>query len=162
MTKELQAQLIQETDLSKYQVNNATANALVDYFTSHDDKLLKEEALRQAEESRKIVDSMQSDYETIKKQFEEIAFAIKEISETQDEFGALTDERAKNALTLFASLLRIIKKMQVDDADAVGSTSYILYAYLGGQARQQVLLADKAETPKRLEKAITRLYGGRE
>lgn len=62
---------------------------------------------------------------------------VKAFRESGEKFGTITDERARNALALFAQILSIAKGAGADAEDAVTNAGYAVYAYLGGQAKRE-------------------------
>ena len=84
----------------------------------------------------------------------EISDVVLRIKEAADENGGLTDERAKNALALYASLIDVGGK--VNEEVALESAGYIVYAYLGGQAARNIQYSE--ESAKAYKKREQKLY----
>ena len=59
------------------------------------------------------------------------------IQKAQTEYGAITENKAKNTLALYASILALNEKIHVNPDKSAESAGYILYAYLGGQAKRE-------------------------
>ena len=60
------------------------------------------------------------------------------ITEAQREHGAITDEKAKNVVALYAALIGMSEKAGADATEAVRNAGYVLYAYLGGEAKREI------------------------
>ena len=60
------------------------------------------------------------------------------ITEAQREHGAITDEKARNVVALYAALIGMSEKAGADATEAVRNAGYMLYAYLGGQAKREI------------------------
>jgi len=60
------------------------------------------------------------------------------ITEAQREHGAITDEKARNVVVLYAALIGMSEKAGADATEAVRNGGYVLYAYLGGQAKREI------------------------
>lgn len=137
MTDDLKERLI-AAGLTKQQASSATAETLVRLFMSEDGKMLIHEAKQQVSEMRNLVISLHHDYRTILEKMNDVSGTILSITEAQNEYGAITDEKAKNVVALYAALLSMNEKAGADGTDAVRNASYVVYAYLGGQAKRQV------------------------
>lgn len=84
---------------------------------------------------------------------EEVAGTLQALTEAQEEYGAVTEEKAKNAVALYAALISVAQKAGADGEDAVQNAGYILYAYLGGQAARNINSGDNGDRSNRI-------YGG--
>jgi hypothetical protein len=60
------------------------------------------------------------------------------ITEAQREHGAITDEKARNVVALYAALIGMSEKAGADATEAVRNAGYVLYAYLGGEAKREI------------------------
>lgn len=97
-------------------------------------QIVREEVQRLARVNDEMVKEMKS-----------VSSVIKDVSDAQKDYGTVTDERAKNALALYCSIVSASCALKKDnnpfrDAldfnEIVKSAGYITYAYLGGQARR--------------------------
>jgi 3-phosphoglycerate kinase len=59
--------------------------------------------------------------------------------------GVITDEKARNVVALYAALLTMGEKAGADAEDAVRNAGYVVYAYLGGQARRDITYTQEFE-----------------
>ena len=114
--------------VEKQRARSATTEAVVNALMQTDGKLLIQEAKNQVKEMRELVLEA-------REQYSEISDVTREIAETQKKFGNITDEKAQNALALYAALIAINERIGAKSTDSVTACSYIAYAYLGGQAR---------------------------
>lgn len=137
MTPELIDQL-RAAGLSKQQATSVTAETLVNLFMKDDGKLLMKEAQRQVSEMQSIVQALKSEYNDLIQKMSEVSDTILSISEAQDEHGIISDEKARNVVALYAALLSMNEKAGADPADSVRNAGYVVYAYLGGQAKREI------------------------
>ncbi len=145
MTEDLKERLI-AAGLTKQQASSATAETLVRLFMSDDGKALIHEAHKQVSEMQKLVIRLHHDYNAIIDKMNTVSDNILSITAAQDEYGTITDEKAKNVVALYAALLKMNEKAGADGADAVRNASYVVYAYLGGQAKRQITYADNQQS----------------
>lgn len=137
MTAELIRQLM-EAGLTKQQATSVTAETLTNLYMSEDGKILIAEAKRQVAEMEKMIRTLRLDYEYLKKQIESIAGTLSAITKAQEEYGSVSDDRAKDVIALYAALLHMNEKAGADPSKSVENASYTIYAYLGGQARRDI------------------------
>ena len=141
MTDELVRRLM-AAGLTKQQANSVTAETLVNLFMNDDGKTLIAEARRQVAEMSKTVRLLTKDYEELKAKIDSIAGTLTTINEAQEQYGSVTDEKAKNIIALYAALLSMNRKAGSSGPDSVINAGYILYAYLGGQAKREISYND--------------------
>ena len=144
MTDDLKERLM-AAGLTKQQASSATAETLVRLFMSDDGKILIREARQQVSEMRELVLSLRHDYNSVIEKMNAVSATILSITEAQSEYGAITDEKAKNVVALYAALLSMNAKAGADGSDAVRNASYVVYAYLGGQAKRQITYMDNQQ-----------------
>ena len=141
MTDDLKERLI-AAGLTKQQATSATAETLVRLFMNDDSKILIHEAKQQVTEMRELVSHLQQDYYSLLEKMESVSDTILSITEAQNEYGTITDNKAKTVLALYAALLSMNEKAGAEGAEAVRNASYVVYAYLGGQAKRQITYTD--------------------
>ena len=144
MTDDLKERLM-AAGLTKQQASSATAETLVRLFMNDDGKILIHEARQQVSEMRELVLSLRHDYNSVMEKMNAVSATILSITEAQSEYGAITDEKAKNVVALYAALLSMNEKAGADGSDAVRNASYVVYAYLGGQAKRQITYMDNQQ-----------------
>ena len=137
ITDDLIKQLI-AAGLTKHQASSATTETLVQLFMNEDGKILIKEAQRQVSEMQKLVASLRTEYDELKQRISDISDSLLAITEAQKEHGEVTEDRAKNLVALYGTLISINEHTGADPADAVKNASYIVYAYLGGQAKREI------------------------
>ena len=145
MTDDLKERLL-AAGLTKQQASSATAETLVRLFMNDDGKILIHEARQQVSEMRELVLSLRHDYNSVMEKMNAVSATILSITEAQSEYGAITDEKAKNVVALYAALLSMNEKAGADGSDAVRNASYVVYAYLGGQAKRQITYMDNQQS----------------
>ena len=145
MTDDLKERLI-AAGLTKQQASSATAETLVRLFMSDDGKILIHEARQQVSEMRELVLSLRHDYNSVIEKMNAVSATILSITEAQSEYGTITDAKAKNVVALYAALLSMNEKAGADGSDAVRNASYVVYAYLGGQAKRQITYMDNQQS----------------
>lgn len=144
MTEDLKERLL-AAGLTKQQASSATAETLVRLFMNDDGKILIHEARQQVSEMRELVLSLRHDYNSVLEKMSTVSATILSITEAQSEYGTITDEKAKNVVALYAALLSMNEKAGADGSDAVRNASYVVYAYLGGQAKRQITYMDNQQ-----------------
>lgn len=117
--------------LTKQQAESKTAEVCAKVFMPEGAKVLLDEASR-------AVDRMYQELHKVENRYDELSDTILEIQKAQEEYGVLTDEKAKNALALYGSIMALNQKIHVDPNKSAESAGYILYAYLGGQAKRDI------------------------
>lgn len=138
LTEETKNQLM-AAGLSKQQVNSQTTEALFNIFMNEDEKILIQEARRKVNEMTVLVSSLRSEYHELKKEIETVAGTWLDIAKAQEEHGALTDERAKNAVSLYASILKMNERTGAEGKYSVKAASYAIYSYLSQQGNHDIL-----------------------
>ena len=137
MTDDLIRQLM-ASGLSKQQASSVTAETLVRLFMKEDGKILIAEAQRQVSEMQALVDRLQAEYNELMQKISSISDTLLAITEAQKEHGEVTDEKAKNVVALYGALLAMNEHAGGDANDSVRNTGYVVYAYLGGQAKREI------------------------
>lgn len=137
MTEDLIRRLM-AAGLTKQQASSVTAETLINLFMPDDGKKLINEAQRQVEEMQSLVSSLRADYTAIKQKMDTVSETIIAINEAQNDHGSISDDGAKNVVALYAALLNMNEKAGATPTDAVQSASYVVYAYLGGQAKREI------------------------
>ena len=110
----------------------------LDETMPEDGKVLIQEAKGQVEEMRQILNSMRRDYYELVQKMKEVSDTITAIVEAQEKYGTVGDEKAKNVIALYGALLEMNEKAGALGSDSVRNAGYVLYAYLGGQAKRDV------------------------
>ncbi len=144
MTEELKERLM-AAGLTKQQASSATAETLVRLFMDDDSKILIREAQQQVSEMRELVRKLHHDYNSIIEKMNSVSDTLLSITEAQNEYGVITDDKAKNLVALYAALLSMNEKSGSDGSEAVRNASYVVYAYLGGQAKRQITYTDNRQ-----------------
>ena len=146
LTPEVISYLI-ERGVDKTAASSAAAKKIVDALMDEGQKVVIEEAEAQVLAMRKIVSDCKSEYLRVQKCIEDIDQFTKDVRAAQDEHGELTDERAKNAVTMYAALMKMnsaayadarnnCRSTEINPNQIVKAASYCVYAFLGGQARR--------------------------
>jgi len=136
MTDDLIRRLI-AAGLSKQQASSVTAETLVNLFMPEDGKILLREARLQVEDMKRTVSSLRLEYEDLKARINQISETILAVVEVQKNFGDISDEKARNVIALYAALLGMNQRAGAPGTDAVKNAGYVMYAYLGGQAKRE-------------------------
>lgn len=137
MTSELMRRLM-AAGLTKQQASSVTAETLVNLFMQDDGKILIKEAQLQVSEMQKTVSDLKAEYKDLQQKIHSISETLLSVVEAQNEHGVVTDEKAKNVVALYAALLAMNENAGADPNDSVKNAGYILYAYLGGQAKREI------------------------
>ena len=137
MTDELIRQLI-AAGLTKQQATSVTAETLTNLYMNEDGKMLIAEAKRQVQEMGSLVRELKRDYEMLKLKISDLSQALLAVADAQDEYGSVSDERAKDVIALYGALLSMNERTGADASKSIENAGYILYAYLGGQAKRDI------------------------
>ncbi len=137
MTDDLIRRLI-AAGLTKQQASSATAETLVRLFMPEDGKMLIREAKQQVTEMQAIVASLRKEYDDLTVKIKQLSDNVLAAIEAQKEFGSITDEKARNSIALYSALLGMNQRAGADGTEAVRNAGYVMYAYLGGQARRDI------------------------
>ena len=137
MTDDLIRQLM-ASGLSKQQASSVTAETLVRLFMKEDGKILIAEAQRQVSEMQTLVNRLHAEYNELMHKISSVSDTLLAITEAQKEHGEITDEKAKNVVALYGALLTMNEHAGGDANDSVRNTGYVVYAYLGGQAKREI------------------------
>ena len=137
MTDDLIKQLM-AAGLNKQQATSATAETLVRLFMNEDGKVLIKEAQRQVSEMQSLVNGLRAEYKELLQKISAVSDTLLAITEAQKEHGEITDDRAKNVVALYGALLSMNERAGADAADSVHNAGYVVYAYLGGQAKREI------------------------
>ena len=137
MTDDLIRRLI-AAGLTKQQASSTTAETLVRLFMPEDGKMLIREAKQQLAETQATVEALRKEYDDLSAKIKQISDNVLAAIDAQKEFGSITDEKARNAIALYSALLGMNQRAGADGMEAVRNAGYIMYAYLGGQARRDI------------------------
>ena len=137
MTDDLIRRLI-SAGLTKQQASSTTAETLVRLFMPEDGKMLIREAKQQVAEMQATVEALRKEYDDLSAKIKQISDNVLAAIDAQKEFGSITDEKARNAIALYSALLGMNQRAGADGMEAVRNAGYIMYAYLGGQARRDI------------------------
>ena len=99
MTEELIRQLI-AAGLTKQQASSVTAETLTQLYMKDDGKILIAEAKRQVQEMRVLLNNLKHDYHELKKEMKKVSDTLLALTEAQDNYGEVTEEKAKNVVAL--------------------------------------------------------------
>lgn len=142
MTKELIDRLM-AAGLTKTQAKSVTAETVTNVLMSEDGKLLLREASQRVIEMQELVIALKRDYDKLKGEMEQVSKTILGVSEAQAEFGSVSSERAKEVLALYGALLTVTGKAGCSGETSAQNAGYILYAFLGGQAKREINTCSK-------------------
>ena len=144
MTDDLIRRLI-AAGLTKQQASSTTAETLVRLFMPEDGKMLIREAKQQVAEMQATVEALRKEYDDLSAKIKQMSDNVLAAIDAQKEFGSITDEKARNAVALYSALLGMNQRAGADGAEAVRNAGYVMYAYLGGQARRDITYTREIE-----------------
>lgn len=144
MTEDLIRRLI-AAGLTKQQASSTTAETLVRLFMPEDGKMLIREAKKQVTEMQVTVAALRSEYNDLTGKIKQLSDNVLAAIEAQKEFGSITDEKARNSIALYSALLGMNQRAGADGTEAVRNAGYVMYAYLGGQARRDITYTREIE-----------------
>jgi len=137
MTEDLIRRLM-TAGLNKQQASSVTAETLVNLFMPDDGKVLIREAQKQVNEMKTMVANLKEEYEELKEKINQVSKTIMAVIDAQNRCGKVSDEKARNVIALYAALLGMNQRAGAAGTDAVKNAGYVLYAYLGGQAKREI------------------------
>lgn len=137
MTEELIRQLM-VAGLKRSQASSATTEMLVNLFMKDDGKLLIKEAQQQVAEMRLLVTELRKEYDSIVEKMDAVSKTLTAVVDAEEQYGSTSEEKAKNVIALYGALLKMSEKAGAPGIDSVRNAGYILYAYLGGQAKREI------------------------
>lgn len=137
MTQDMIRQLMQ-AGLTKQQASSVTADTIVRLLMPEDGKVLIQEAKGQVEEMKQILSATRREYYDLVQKMKEISDTITAVVEAQKKYGTVDDDKARNVIALYGALLEMNEKAGAPGSDSVKNAGYVLYAYLGGQAKRDV------------------------
>ena len=137
ITEQMKEQLM-AIGLTKQQAASATAEAVVNYLMNDDGKILIQEAQNQVTEMQELVNSLRREFLQLKKKIETVAGTLLDIAQAQEEHGAFTDEKARNAVALYGAIINMNERAGAKGAESVNNAGYVTYAFLGGQAKRDI------------------------
>lgn len=144
MTDDLIRRLI-AAGLTKQQASSTTAETLVRLFMPEDGKMLIREARQQVAKMQATVNALQREYNELSAKIKQLSDNVLAAIEAQKEFGSITDEKARNTVALYSALLGMNQRAGADGTEAVQNAGYVMYAYLGGQARRDITYTREIE-----------------
>ena len=144
MTDDLIRRLI-AAGLTKQQAASTTAETLVRLFMPEDGKMLIREARQQVAKMQATVNALQREYNELSAKIKQLSDNVLAAIEAQKEFGSITDEKARNTVALYSALLGMNQRAGADGTEAVQNAGYVMYAYLGGQARRDITYTREIE-----------------
>ena len=144
MTDDLIRRLI-AAGLTKQQASSTTAETLVRLFMPEDGRMLIREAKQQVAEMQATVAALRNEYNDLTAKMKQLSDNVLAAIEAQKEFGSITDEKARNAIALYSALLGMNQRVGADGTEAVRNAGYVMYAYLGGQARRDITYTREIE-----------------
>ncbi len=130
--------LLMAAGLNKQQAGSVTAETCAEVFMRDDGKALIAEAKRQVSEMRSMVIELQRKHFEEMTQLRNISSTLSGLAEAKENYGDVADEKARNVVALYAALLSMNEKTGASAEEAVKSASYVVYAYLGGQAKREI------------------------
>lgn len=125
--------------ISKQQANSSTADVVANFFMNEDEKTLIREARIQVSEMYNLLQDLRVEFSSLKKKIEETAGFLLDIAEAQEEHGAITDERAKNAVALYATVLKMNERTKAEGKYSIKAASYAIYGYLTRSGNNNIL-----------------------
>ena len=142
--------LLTHNGLTKAQATSTTAKTCINVLMQEDGKALMAEAREQVKMMAETVNSLREDYAELAGKLQGISELLLAVKDAQEEYGTISDEKARTVLALYAALLSLHKKEGANVENAVQNVGYVMYAFLGGQARRDVdyVLQDESKTTR--------------
>lgn len=121
--------------LTEQQAKTRTAELMIQMNTPDVMSVAVKNAEIELAKIRSDVNSARSRLDEIKAQCSEMSKTIRCVADAADKYGEITDEKAKTVVALYGVLLDMGEKLGCDCDRNLESIGYIMYAFLGGQAK---------------------------
>lgn len=149
---------LMDAGLSKQQAMSKTAAVVAETLNTEDGKELvrytNDKCQRLITKTMAELEEMRKTHIRLSEEVKGISDDILAIKESTEEWGELSDQKAKDAISLYSALLAVSKKYGNADIEGAG---YMVYAYLGGQAARNIFTGNPQKSDA---KSATRLSGG--
>ncbi len=142
--------------LTKQQAISATAETTANALMGENEKMLIREARAQVDEMIEHYQNLVSQYNSVVKRIDEVSGLMKSVVEAQNEYGQITDEKARTVVALTATLLKMFNDSGADEDKSATNVSYIVYAFLGGEARTFMPMSDDSKPNATSNRTIRR------
>lgn len=139
LSNEMIEKLMRDLKVTRAQAESTIAEKIITNGIDKNEQLLIQEAKNQVEECKQIIKEMRKEQVKIYKEVEEVCDSLTAIKDAEEKYGNVMSEKSKDLLATFACLFDICRKNEVSPTAAVDNISYMMYAMLGGQARQVIL-----------------------
>lgn len=117
-------------------INQSIVPAITEIYAENSGILLAE-MRKQIEDLSKVAYEANNNFLRLNAVSEKADKLIADMQDAFDVQGQLIQDKAKDTLLMFVTMLKVCKQYGVDMDDAVSNMGYILYAMLGGQARRE-------------------------
>lgn len=136
--------------MRKYGLSNAQARsaAVEKILEAHEDELdaaARQNAAEIVATMRNKASALEVKANALEHKIIALADGLQPIIDAANDYGTVTSEKAKDALALYAALLKMNKAATIDGAKAVEAASYVVYAFLGGQAARNIVYKEDAK-----------------
>ena len=131
--------------LTRQQVESKTAEKVVQVFMNADKRTILQEAQAQVVKMEERIQRLYAMYEGYGEAMKNQLKVFVGAAEAEQKYGVLTDDRAKNAATLFGTCIEMALKSDATPGDAVTYSSAIVSAYLGGHPTYETTKFRKEE-----------------
>lgn len=99
---------------------------------------------------RKIIDfkhSANAVVEELRSEMKQISETVLAVQEAQGKYGDVNSDKAREVIALYGALITMNKEAGASGGAAIANAGYIIYAYLGGQAKREIKFSDENERP---------------
>ena len=129
-------------NVSKQQADSSVAQAITEIFESKlPTEMIRELAMQFNEIEKQTMQSIavfQQRANQIDAKLKALDDTAAFIKDCESENEALMDDKAKSAIALYSAVIRRSLDYKADSEMAVQNAGYIVYAYLGGQAKRDI------------------------
>lgn len=145
-TTESIKELLYKNGLNKAQVESNTAKVMTKILFGEEGINTVDEVKNKCAEiitnCQKSVDEICRNYRDYKEKIDKIGDLILAVKDSTEEYGEIKDQKFKDAICMYATLLTIQRKCGISDPDGA---SYMVYAALGGQAARNIITSSGAQ-----------------
>jgi len=118
---------LKKMGLNNSQIDSLAARTAVEFFLNNSGQAILFGELRDS-----VIAAMKK-YDDLIAQMEEMGKVIKTISDATEEYGTPVDEKVRDAISMYATMIRINAAIGVDPNESAKGASYAMWAYWTGQ-----------------------------
>lgn len=139
-------ELASKYGLNPNQLNSGVFRKVMEIHENDLDKMAHLNAEAMLADMREAANNITENATALRQRIHEYERKIETLGETlqpiidaAQEYGSVISEKGRDALALYAALLKLNRATTTDGVKAVEGASYVVYAFLGGQATRSTV-----------------------